>query len=975
MLLTENWTSGEEPKQPGPKPPLPKHVPASRVVVPPKGMAEPKPLIDKISKVDPSAQTRAEKLRSPREMLKTFYFAIAMYDLFPNMLGDAVLCMDLEDRDTPSAALRAIDLELILRGLEIPLSSVPDSSDAPGNCHVLHDASDVRISLSRHEDGAWRFDRDTLSRVPAMRKAMVEKPRPAVDKNLFREGFATPRETMRQFLLDALNGDFYSAARALDLNSLGSDQRIERGPILAQQLAFVIQRRGYIFFAEVPAQSTGAMYTWHADGAGRIALERVRQADGKDAWLFSRKTISNLTRLYAAVKDQPVDPRYARLGIIIPALPTTGTSVMKQKRYDHVPPHLGSPRAVLKGFFRAMDGSEKSDARLNEALEFLDLRGIPTADRATLAPKLASKLETVLRKARIDLSAVPDDWNASPFVAGEAQNLRIEITRGVDGCWRFSDSTLNRVQSMFDQLAEKYRSDRERSHQLESARDTVATFLGAVANNEFENAATCLDLHWLYPATREEIGPVLAYKLKYVLDRLGRLYIQEIPDDPTGPRVVIYRGEQGRIVLARRTEEPGKGNWLFTAETVKQIEPVFCNLIRQPVDESVEDEKSILRGTSLLTMPGIWVRLLVPDFLQKRMHPLEPYQWIGLVAAALLSGGLSYLFMGLFHRLVGWLLRLSGSNVSVAFVASKLRPLTWLATLWLFFQFAAMLDLPLMLANQVLPCKHFLHAVLIGWLGTRVTDLVLGIYTNSELLGQHRSLSDLVVPVSMRVIKAVIWLLVATYLVFQIGEGDLVGRFLTGLGVLGLAASLAAQDALKSFFGTLLLIGERTFKIGDRILVNGQEGVIEQVGFRATQLRTPDGSLLTMPNSTLASASIDNQGVRSFRRLRSAFQVSIDTPLPRLLKLRDQLHDWLINHPSVHKDHLDVYVQQITDKGIELSVNLTLTSAEKSAEICLRQDFQCEVLRLAESLGVSLAGATRKWASPSYPIPDQTQAA
>jgi len=102
--------------------------------------------------------------------------------------------------------------------------------------------------------------------------------------------------------------------------------------------------------------------------------------------------------------------------------------------------------------------------------------------------------------------------------------------------------------------------------------------------------------------------------------------------------------------------------------------------------------------------------------------------------------------------------------------------------------------------------------------------------------------------------------MVATYVIYQVGQGELLGRFLTGLGVAGLAASLAAQDALKSFFGTLLLIGERSFKIGDRILVGSQEGIVEQVGFRSTRLRTPNGSVLTIPNSTIATAAIDNRG-------------------------------------------------------------------------------------------------------------------
>jgi len=118
----------------------------------------------------------------------------------------------------------------------------------------------------------------------------------------------------------------------------------------------------------------------------------------------------------------------------------------------------------------------------------------------------------------------------------------------------------------------------------------------------------------------------------------------------------------------------------------------------------------------------------------------------------------------------------------------------------------------------------------------------------------------MIIPVSMRISKLVVILVVATYMVYQIGHIDLLTRFLTGLGVAGLAASLAAQDALKSFFGTLLLIGERAFKIGDRINVAGKEGVVEQVGFRATRLHTAEGSVVNIPKAVIASVPIDNMG-------------------------------------------------------------------------------------------------------------------
>src|SRR5262249_19359560 len=161
--------------------------------------------------------------------------------------------------------------------------------------------------------------------------------------------------------------------------------------------------------------------------------------------------------------------------------------------------------------------------------------------------------------------------------------------------------------------------------------------------------------------------------------------------------------------------------------------------------------------------------------------------------------------------------------------------------------------------------------------------------------------------------------------IYQLGEGDMLARFLTGLGVVGLGASLAAQDILKSFFGTLLLIGERTFKLGDRIIVGSQAGVVEQVGFRTTRLRTAEDSLLTIPNSAIANASIDNMGARSARRYSAALLVAYETPLDRLSAFRDALRQWLTEHPKVRKEKADVHIHRLAESGIEVTLNFYLT--------------------------------------------------
>jgi MscS family membrane protein len=916
------------------------------------------PLADRLRSPRETDRPMAEKLRSPRDTVKTLFYAIITYDLFPVMMEEAVACLDLDGlqpRPTPEdAAKLALGLEHILQVAALPLNSIPDQGTGDSVDLSDHLGWTFKVKLRRCADGGWRFDAETLQSVPVLSAGLSESGRRSpADLAGLREGFTDPRTTLRQFMSDAAHGDFYAAARALDLSALGNEQRREQGPALAQQLAFVIQHRGYLFRQEVPQQPDGPRYTWHADQNGRIALERLRQPDGKDAWLFTRQAVRNVPRMYAAVQDGPPDPRYVRLGFVVPPLQAGAGPAAARKRPEDVPPHLGSPRALLRGFFRTMDAADANDARLVDALEYLDLDNVPPADRGPLGGKLAAKLEAVLRKLQVDLSAVPDDWNAAPQVLGEAQGVRVEILRQRDGCWRFSEATVGRVPEMFDKLAGKSRPDQGAGSQLDSARDTIITFQAAAGHGDLALAAHCLNLTEIPASAREELGPVLAFKLKYVLDRIGRIYVQEVPDNAEGPRYVLYRGDLGRIAVDRKAEEPGKGQWLFTPDTVQRVEPMFRVVFGRPPDESQRDVPDVLAGPHFWETPGVWLRQGLPPWLQVRAGGLELYQWLGLVLAALVSWAGARGVMAGVSRLVAWVLHRSGSALSTSFVACSLRPLTWLATVRLFFLLLGGLDLPVNVAGTVFAAEKFLLAGMAGWLGLRLIDLSLGIYTNSELLRPHRSLGDMIVPVSMRLSKTAVLLVVITYMIYQVGEIDLLTRFLTGLGVAGLAASLAAQDAMKSFFGTLLLIGERAFKIGDRILVGGKEGVVEQVGFRSTRLRTAEDSLLTIPNAVIAAAPIDNMGARAHHRFSTSILLRPDTALDRLLAFRDGLQGWLTEQPQVVRDKVDVHVHQVTERGVELSLSLFLDPG--AAETGFREGLNCEILRLQGALGVEVA--------------------
>ena len=248
-----------------------------------------------------------------------------------------------------------------------------------------------------------------------------------------------------------------------------------------------------------------------------------------------------------------------------------------------------------------------------------------------------------------------------------------------------------------------------------------------------------------------------------------------------------------------------------------------------------------------------------PAGLRVAVLGLALYQWVGLVLVLLFASLVAWLALGTTNRFLGRLLRRARFELSDGFLRAKLRPLAWQLALLLAAAQLPLLDLPIVVWGRIVPVGKFVWIGLIAWSALRLIDLAMGIYTGSEHLQHRRNLSDMIVPTSVRFLKLAVLVVMIACEVYLVGNGEWVTRLLAGLGLVGLAASLAAQDTLKNFFGTLLLIGEHPFKIGDVIVVNGVEGTVESVGYRSTWIRTLDDSLITVPNSIIASASIDNR--------------------------------------------------------------------------------------------------------------------
>ena len=176
---------------------------------------------------------------TPRRMLETFFFAIFCYDLAPELIANAIDCLDysgigkeIGERD---AALMAHELNAIVARQDIALYSVPDEKPAAGKTCVLVERDPIHVGLERQADGSWRFDARTVKRIATMRLESFRGQREIQESRMkLAEGRTDPEATMRSFLADAARRDFTAAARCLDLRDVPLKLRAVRGPEMAQ---------------------------------------------------------------------------------------------------------------------------------------------------------------------------------------------------------------------------------------------------------------------------------------------------------------------------------------------------------------------------------------------------------------------------------------------------------------------------------------------------------------------------------------------------------------------------------------------------------------------------------------------------------------------------------------------------------------------------------------------------------------------
>ncbi len=202
-------------------------------------------------------------------------------------------------------------------------------------------------------------------------------------------------------------------------------------------------------------------------------------------------------------------------------------------------------------------------------------------------------------------------------------------------------------------------------------------------------------------------------------------------------------------------------------------------------------------------------------------------------------------------------------------------------------------------------------------------------------------------------------IVVAVVLVVQ-NLGYSVGSLLAGMGIGGLALALAAQESLANFFGSVSIVADRPFKVGDWIQIGSRvDGDVEEIGLRSTKVRTWSKSLMTIPNKVLANEIIENWSRMPKRRVKQVIGVTYSTTPDEMEGLVEDIRQLLREDEGVNQDFILVNFTDFGDSALQILVYYFTSTTAWLAHMDIRQRVNLKIMKAVEGRGSSMAFPTR----------------
>ena len=510
-----------------------------------------------------------------------------------------------------------------------------------------------------------------------------------------------------------------------------------------------------------------------------------------------------------------------------------------------------------------------------------------------------------------------------------------------------------------------YSSNPLRPIRADNPRDTMRTFMeamnhyrqGVQENNpdlkaDLKRAISCLDLRETPYLLRQETGKEAAILIKEVIDRVIVIDYAKIPETIEGRNFWRLKNTNIRITKVDTGEHTGE--WLFSPSTVNQAREFFHKIRNLPY----------LAGSGQgAKYKEPLMQKLIPQWAKSKTLGLYNWQWFGVLIVTLFGVVIRLLVSLVFSILQKGITKTETLWDDRIFSTIE-TPLSLILTSIFWYIAVAVLQLEGLFRQFILLGLQILISVALVRLVYLLT-VIFSDYLEDKARKTDFPLDDQLVPLIRKTLKLSVIVLGALIAVQNLGVNVL--SLLAGLGLGGLALAMAAKDTAANLFGSIMIILDKPFKVGEWIVCGDVEGIVEEIGFRSTRVRTFYNSEVSVPNAQLASQNIDNMGKRQYRRVRATLGLTYDTSPEKIEAFLEGLRNIVLTNPCTNKENFQICFHSYGDFSLNILLYLFLEVPNWSRELLERQNIFLEVLKLAEKLEIQFAFPTQTLHVDSFP--------
>lgn len=186
-----------------------------------------------------------------------------------------------------------------------------------------------------------------------------------------------------------------------------------------------------------------------------------------------------------------------------------------------------------------------------------------------------------------------------------------------------------------------------------------------------------------------------------------------------------------------------------------------------------------------------------------------------------------------------------------------------------------------------------------------------------------------------------------------------VNGLLTGLGVGGLAVSLAAQDAVGNLISGFIIIFDKPFKVGDLIESATVKGFVEEVTMRSTKIRTLDDSVITVPNSTLTKEAVTNISMMDKRRIKMTFGLVYSTTNETIEKVRNEIQKFIVDNKDILPEPCRIHFREFGDSALNFEVVCYTETSDMDEYLKIENELNLAIKKIVENNDTDFAYPTQ----------------